>query len=32
MKHRNLLATCVCIHFFLDDLFPKTLGRPLFGS
>lgn len=20
------------IHFFLDDLFPKTLGRPLFGN
>lgn len=19
------------LHFFLDDLFPKTLGRPLFG-
>jgi hypothetical protein len=20
------------IHFFIDDLFPKTLGRPLFGN
>jgi hypothetical protein len=19
------------VHFFLDDLFPHTLGRPLFG-
>lgn len=20
------------LHFFLDDLFPRTLGRPLFGN
>jgi hypothetical protein len=19
------------VHFFLDDIFPNTLGRPLFG-
>ena len=20
------------LHFYLDDLFPKTIGRPIFGS
>jgi hypothetical protein len=34
MNHRTGGGTGVLLqlHFFLDDLFPKTLGKPLFGS
>ena len=34
MNHRTGGGTGVLLqlHFFLDDLFPKSLGKPLFGS
>jgi hypothetical protein len=28
-NHTGVIAQ---FHFFLDDLFPATIGRPLFGS
>jgi hypothetical protein len=28
----NRLGWIAQLHFFLDDLFPKTIGRPIFGK
>jgi len=28
----NNVGVSVLVHFFIDDLFPDTLGKPLFGS